>query len=108
LQFVHFSAGYAFMGALMGGRVTLKQAVVTLLVGSMAVITMIYVKYSLLMYLALFGKFGAKHGLVSSLFSTVAKAVMTFLALTMIQTCRIMAVTQSTIFLDYCRRSSIN
>ncbi len=82
MQFVHFSAGYASVAALMeAGAITAKQAVITLLVGSMAVITMIYVKYSLSMYLALSGKFGARLALASYLFSMAAKVVTIFLAL---------------------------
>ena len=82
MQFVHFSAGYASVAALMEAEaITSKQAVITLLVGSMAVITMIYAKYSLSMYLALFGKFGARLALVSYLFSMTAKVVTIFLAL---------------------------
>ncbi len=82
MQFVHFSAGYASVAALMeAGAITSKQAIITLIVGSMAVITMIYVKYSISMYLALFGKFGAKIALVSYLFSMTAKVTTIFLAL---------------------------
>lgn len=82
MQFVHFSAGYASVTALMeAGAITSKQAIITLIVGSMAVITMIYVKYSISMYLALFGKFGAKIALVSYLFSMTAKVTTIFLAL---------------------------
>lgn len=82
MQFVHFSAGYASVAALMeAGAITSKQAIITLIVGSMAVITMIYLKYSISMYLALFGKFGAKIALVSYLFSMTAKVVTIFLAL---------------------------
>jgi len=82
MQFVHFSAGYASVAALMeAGAITPKQAIITLIVGSMGVITMIYVKYSISMYLALFGKFGARLALVSYLFSMSAKVVTIFLAL---------------------------
>jgi len=82
MQFVHFSAAYASVAALMeAGAITSKQAIITLIVGSMAVITMIYVKYSISMYLALFGKFGAKIALVSYLFSMAAKVTTIFLAL---------------------------
>lgn len=85
MQFVHFSAGYASVAALMGaGTITSKQAIITLIVGSMAVITMIYVKYSLSMYLALFGKFGAKIALVSYLFSMTAKVITILLALALL------------------------
>ncbi|TAJ44187.1 nucleoside recognition domain-containing protein [Methanofollis fontis] len=55
-QAMHFSAGYAVVGTMVtGGILTLEQALVTLIVGSMMVITMIYLKYSLPLYLSLFG-----------------------------------------------------
>jgi hypothetical protein len=58
-QFIHFSAGYAIVGSLIETSVlNMEQALVTLILGSMVVITMIYVKYSFPMYLALFGKDG--------------------------------------------------
>jgi len=42
MQFVHFSAGYASVAALLASdAVTEKQALITLLIGSMAVITSI-------------------------------------------------------------------
>ncbi|WFN37332.1 nucleoside recognition protein [Methanomicrobium antiquum] len=58
-QFIHFSAGYTIVGSLIEtGVLNMEQALVTLILGSMVVITMIYVKYSFPMYLALFGKDG--------------------------------------------------
>lgn len=58
-QFMHFSAGYAIVGTLMEtGVLNMEQALVTLVMGSMVVITMIYLKYSFPLYLSLFGKDG--------------------------------------------------
>lgn len=58
-QALHFSAGYAVVGSLMtAGLLSTEQALITLIAGSMVVITMIYVKYSVPMYLALFGEEG--------------------------------------------------
>jgi hypothetical protein len=58
-QALHFSAGYAVVGSLMaGGVLSTEQALITLIAGSMVVITMIYIKYSVPMYLALFGEEG--------------------------------------------------
>ncbi|MBP2134370.1 hypothetical protein J2128_002336 [Methanomicrobium sp. W14] len=58
-QFMHFSAGYAIVGSLIQtGVLDLEQALVTLILGSMVVITMIYIKYTFPMYIALFGKEG--------------------------------------------------
>jgi len=58
-QALHFSAGYAVVGSLMaGGVLSMEQALITLIAGSMAVITMIYIKYSVPMYLSLFGEEG--------------------------------------------------
>ncbi|EHQ35696.1 nucleoside recognition domain protein [Methanoplanus limicola DSM 2279] len=58
-QFMHFSAGYAIVGTLMEtGVLNMEQALVTLVMGSMVVITIIYLKYSFPLYLSLFGKDG--------------------------------------------------
>ncbi len=82
MQFVHFSAGYAAVAALLDtDAITDKQAILTLLVGSMAVITMIYLRYSLSMYLTLFGRFGAKIALIGYLSSMTAKVVTIFLVM---------------------------
>lgn len=75
-QFMHFSAGYATMHALLlEGVVTEKQAILTLLVGSMVVITMIYVKYSFSMYVSLFGKFGVTITAINYISSMIAKII---------------------------------
>ena len=76
MQFVHYSAGYAAIASLYGSEtITEKQALITLLVGSMAVITMIYIRYSIPTYLSLFGRFGAKIAAISYLSSVGAKAI---------------------------------
>ncbi|MDK2973941.1 MAG: hypothetical protein PWP08_312 [Methanofollis sp.] len=60
-QALHFSAGYAVVGSLMaGGILSMEQALITLIAGSMVVITMIYIKYSVSIYLSLFGDEGPK------------------------------------------------
>jgi hypothetical protein len=75
-QFMHFTAGYATMHTLLlEGVVTEKQAILTLLVGSMVVITMIYVKYSFSMYVSLFGKFGVTITAIHYLSSMIAKII---------------------------------
>jgi len=75
-QFVHFSAGYAIVASLLdGGILTLETALVTLVLGSMVVITMIYVKYSVPLYLSLFGRFGIRVSLVTYAASMAAKVI---------------------------------
>ncbi|HID25888.1 MAG TPA: nucleoside recognition protein [Thermoplasmata archaeon] len=75
-QFIHFTAGYAVVGSLLSQNlITQKQALLTLLIGSMAVITMIYIKYSTAMYLSLFGKFGIRITLVNYSASMLAKTL---------------------------------
>jgi len=75
-QFIHFTAGYATVNALLlNGVVTDKQAILTLLVGSMVVITMIYVKYSFSMYVSLFGKFGVTITAIHYASSMIAKVI---------------------------------
>ncbi|QSZ68449.1 nucleoside recognition protein [Methanofollis aquaemaris] len=57
----HFSAGYAVVGSLLAeGTLDIEEALVTLVIGSMAVITLIYLKYSAPLYLSLFGREGVK------------------------------------------------
>ena len=60
---------------LLEGVVTEKQAILTLLVGSMVVITMRYVKYSFSMYVSLFGKFGVTITAIHYLSSMIAKII---------------------------------
>jgi len=75
-QFLHFSAGYAIVASLLdGGVLTFETALVTLVIGSMVVITMIYVKYSVPLYLSLFGRFGVRVALVTYAASMAAKVV---------------------------------
>ena len=75
-QFVHFSAGYAIVASLLGGGVlTLETALVTLVLGSMVVITLIYIKYSVPLYLSLFGQFGVRISLATYAASMAAKVV---------------------------------
>lgn len=78
----HFSAGYVIVAALMAeGVITAKQAILTLLIGSMMVITMIYLRYSLPMYISLFGRLGVKMAIINYLCSMSAKIVMILLVL---------------------------
>ncbi|PXF51135.1 MAG: nucleoside recognition protein [Candidatus Methanophagaceae archaeon] len=78
----HFSAGYATVAALLAnGVVTAKQAVLTLLVGSLLIITLIYLKFSLSMYISLFGRLGVKISVVNYLSSLLSKVVVILLVL---------------------------
>ena len=75
-QFVHFSAGYAIVASLLdSGVLTTGTALVTLVIGSMVVITLIYIKYSVPLYLSLFGRFGVRVALVTYAASMAAKVV---------------------------------
>jgi len=75
-QFVHFSAGYAIVASLLsGGVLTTGTALATLVLGSMVVITLIYIKYSVPLYLSLFGRFGVRVALVTYAASMAAKVV---------------------------------
>ncbi|WP_324305368.1 nucleoside recognition domain-containing protein, partial [Methanoculleus sp.] len=75
-QFLHFSAGYAIVASLLdGGVLTFETALVTLVIGSMVVITMIYVKYSVPLYLSLFGRFGVRISLATYAASMAAKVI---------------------------------
>lgn len=76
----HFSAGYAIVAALLAkGVITAKQAILTLLIGSMLIITLVYLKYSLSMYISMFGKLGMKITVINYLSSMIAKVVMILL-----------------------------
>ena len=73
-ELAHFSAGYATVAALLTkGVITAKQAIFTLLIGSMVTITLVYLKYSFSMYLSLFGKLGVKITVITYLSSMIAK-----------------------------------
>lgn len=75
-QFAHFSAGYATVSFLLENHtITYKQALITLLLGSMIVITMIYVKFSFAMYVSLFGRFGVKISAAAYTSSMLAKVI---------------------------------
>lgn len=75
-QLAHFSACYAAVAMLLAqGIVTAKQAIITLLIGSMIGITMIYARYSFSMYVSLFGKLGVKIIAISYMSSMVAKVI---------------------------------
>jgi hypothetical protein len=79
----HFTAGYTVVAALMTtGTITAKQAILTLLIGSMLLITLVYLKFSLSMYISLFGKLGVKITVISYLGSMLAKLFMIFLVVT--------------------------
>ena len=58
---------------------------ITLLVGSMAVITMIYIRYSIPTYISLFGRFGVKIAAISYLASMASKTVTIILVLLLIR-----------------------
>jgi len=74
---VHFSAGYATVITLLNsGIIDAKQAILTLLVGSMLTITMIYVKHSFSMYVSLFGRLGVKISIANYAFSMLTKLLM--------------------------------
>jgi len=75
-QFLHFSAGYAIVASLLADSVlSLETALVTLVLGSMVVITMIYIKYSVPLYLSLFGRFGVRISLATYAVSMAAKVL---------------------------------
>jgi hypothetical protein len=76
----HFSAGYAIAAALLAkGVITAKQAILTLLIGSILIISLIYLKYSLPMYTSLFGKLGVKITAITYLNSMVARVLVILL-----------------------------
>ncbi|KQC04710.1 MAG: nucleoside recognition protein [Methanoculleus sp. SDB] len=75
-QFIHFSAGYAIVGSLMiEGVLGLKTALITLIIGSMIIITNIYIKYTGPLYISLFGRYGLRVTLVTYSASMAAKVV---------------------------------
>jgi hypothetical protein len=81
-QFLHFSAGYAIVATMFaGGILDLGQALITLLLGSMLIITLIYVKYTGPLYLSLFGRYGITVTLVTYLSSMSAKIIILLLIL---------------------------
>ncbi|KQC05149.1 MAG: nucleoside recognition protein [Methanolinea sp. SDB] len=75
-QVLRSYAGYAVVASLMTtGILGLKDALVTLLIGSMMVITLIYVRYTFPLNISLFGRFGLKITAVSYICSMSAKIV---------------------------------
>jgi hypothetical protein len=75
-QILRSYAGYAVVASLMStGVLVVKTALMTLLVGSMMVITLIYLRYTLPLNISLFGKFGVKITAVSYTCSMTAKLV---------------------------------
>jgi len=75
-QILRSYAGYAVVASLMTtGILVLKDALVTLLIGSMMVITLIYLRYTFPLNISLFGKFGLKITTVSYTCSMMAKIV---------------------------------
>ena len=81
-QFMHYSAGYATVAMLLTeGLVTSKQAIITLLIGSMLSVTMIYMRYSFSMYVSLFGRFGVKIAAINYSCSILAKVAMIVLVM---------------------------
>ena len=78
----HFSAGYATVAALLSsGVITAKQAIVTLITGSILIIILIYLKHSIPMYVALFGRLGMKISIVNFTCSIVTKLIMIMLVM---------------------------
>lgn len=76
----HSTAGYAIVAALLAkGVITAKQAILTLLIGSVLIISLVYLKYSLPLYMSLFGKLGAKITAIMYLNSMIAKVLMILL-----------------------------
>jgi len=75
-QLLRSYAGYAVVASLMNtGILVVKTALMTLLIGSMMVITLIYLRYTLPLNLSLFGKFGLKITAVSYTCSMTAKLI---------------------------------
>jgi hypothetical protein len=79
-QLLHFSAGYATVSLLLTENVlTSKQAIISLLIGNILMITLIYVKFSFPMYISLFGKFGMKIAFINYMASIVTKILIIFI-----------------------------
>ena len=75
-QIMRSFAGYAVVaGLITTGILNLEQALVTLIIGSMLVITLIYIRYSFPLYLSLYGKFGIRVTVVTYLSSMTAKVI---------------------------------
>ncbi len=75
-QLIHYSVGYAIIGSfLTEGIITEKEAILTLLIGSMIIITLIYIKFSVSMYVSLFGRLGIKITAINYTSSMTAKMI---------------------------------
>lgn len=75
-QILRSYAGYAVVASLMTtGVLVVKTALMTLLIGSMMVITLIYLRYTLPLNISIFGKFGLKITAISYTCSMTAKLV---------------------------------
>lgn len=75
-QILRSYAGYAVVASLMNtGILVVKTALMTLLVGSMMVITLIYLRYTLPLNISLFGTFGLRITAVSYTCSMTAKLI---------------------------------
>jgi hypothetical protein len=75
-QFMHFSAGYTVVGSMVDtGMLDFGQALVTLILGSMILITMIYLKYSVPLYIGMFGKDGIRVAVIAYAASMTAKVI---------------------------------
>jgi len=75
-QFMHFSAGYTVVGSMVDtGMLDFGQALVTLILGSMILITMIYLKYSVPLYIGMFGKDGVRVAVIAYAASMTAKVI---------------------------------
>jgi hypothetical protein len=84
-QIIRSYAGYAVVASLMTtGILVLKDALITLLIGSMMVITLIYIRYTFPLNISLFGKFGLKITAVSYICSMAAKCVTLLLVLVLL------------------------
>lgn len=76
----HFSAGYATIAALLTkGVITAKQAILTLLIGSMLIISVTYLKYSISTNISLFGKLGVKITVINYMSSMISKLIIILL-----------------------------
>jgi len=76
----HFSAGYAIVAALLTeGVITAKHAILTLLIGSMLIITVAYLKYSISTNISLFGKLGVKITVINYMSSMISKFIIILL-----------------------------
>ena len=80
VDLAHFSAGYAIVAALLTkGVITAKQAILTLLIGSMLIITVTYLKYSISTNISLFGKLGVKITVINYMSSMISKFIIILL-----------------------------